>query len=258
MACGGAGVSTRTLPFTASDAEKVAGVIHGSPLDAGLGAPFAPVALCITRFSRGGCVLVLYAASVLVSQSINGFGFRDIEHRQEYGDLFADAELVFVYTRAQVIADGVLIDVSEMAGQADLRYPVALTAALWSDIHAISAEYGGIEDVPGRLWDVLFMTRMAAQQSTERDISAFLYSLCAAYWRKRKVHRQARLWTRRPSGAGNHPDAAGRRLSLLSVESANCAAKQAINHGILSRRLFLRQRFNIVASSLLAGSDNRM
>jgi len=110
---------------------------------------------------------------------MSDFDTRDTAHRQndEYGDLFADADMVFVYTRAEAISDGILIDVSEMAGQAGFRYPVALTAALWSDIHAISEEYVGFEDVPGRLWDVLFTARMAAQQSTERDSSTFLYSL---------------------------------------------------------------------------------
>jgi len=127
-------------------------------------------------------MLVLCAASVLVSQGMNDFDSRDTgrgqdRQHEDYSDLFADADLVFIYTRAEAIADGILIDVSEMAGQAGFRYPVALTAALWSDIHAISEEYVGFEDVPGRLWDVLFTARMAAQQSTERDSSSFMYSL---------------------------------------------------------------------------------
>jgi len=47
-------------------------------------------------------------------------------------------EVVSVYTRAQAIADGVLIDVSEMAGEAGFRWPVAITAAAWEDCVAWS------------------------------------------------------------------------------------------------------------------------
>ena len=47
-------------------------------------------------------------------------------------------ESVSVYTRAQALADGVLIDVSEMAGEAGFRWPVAITAAAWEDCVAWS------------------------------------------------------------------------------------------------------------------------
>ena len=46
--------------------------------------------------------------------------------------LFDDDDLISSYTRAQAIADGQLIDVSEMAREAGIRYPVALTATVWA------------------------------------------------------------------------------------------------------------------------------
>ncbi|CAJ6925858.1 ISBma1, transposase [Burkholderia pseudomallei] len=41
--------------------------------------------------------------------------------------------VIFSYTRAQAIADGVLIDVSSAALDVGFRHPVALTSAVWAD-----------------------------------------------------------------------------------------------------------------------------
>ena len=40
---------------------------------------------------------------------------------------------VYTYTRAQALADGVLIDAGPLAREAGLRFPVALTGAAWQD-----------------------------------------------------------------------------------------------------------------------------
>ena len=42
-------------------------------------------------------------------------------------------EVISVYTRAQALADGVLIDAGAMAAEAGFRFPVAITAAAWAD-----------------------------------------------------------------------------------------------------------------------------
>jgi hypothetical protein len=42
-----------------------------------------------------------------------------------------DADLIYRYTRADALRDGVLIDVSEVAREAGFKWPVALTAADW-------------------------------------------------------------------------------------------------------------------------------
>jgi type I site-specific restriction endonuclease len=36
-------------------------------------------------------------------------------------------EVIFYYTRAQAIKDGVLVDVSKLASEAGFKYPVAVT-----------------------------------------------------------------------------------------------------------------------------------
>jgi hypothetical protein len=42
-----------------------------------------------------------------------------------------DAEVIYAYTRAQAIEDGVLIDVSSVASEAGIKFPVAMTRTVW-------------------------------------------------------------------------------------------------------------------------------
>ena len=67
--------------------------------------------------------------------------------------------LGFTYTRADAIADGVLLDVSPLAREAGFQIPVALTVGLW-------AAYGAPDKTPaedsGTSWDILWMLRCAA------------------------------------------------------------------------------------------------
>ena len=49
-------------------------------------------------------------------------------------------EVVYAYTRAEAIADGVLVDVTELARAAGFRHPVAMTSAAWSDCVAWTRE----------------------------------------------------------------------------------------------------------------------
>lgn len=76
--------------------------------------------------------------------------------------LFENAELIHVYSRAQAIADGVLLDVTTIAREAGWRVPVALTAAVWGDCVAWDQFQHVHQDESGRLWDVLVMARLAA------------------------------------------------------------------------------------------------
>ena len=76
-------------------------------------------------------------------------------------------ELVHKYTRAQAIADGLLIDVSTMAKEAGFRVAVALTAQVWADCVEWT-EADSIRQVTqaeaGRLWDVLWLAHIAARR----------------------------------------------------------------------------------------------
>ena len=75
-------------------------------------------------------------------------------------------EVISVYTRAQALADGVLIDAGSMAREAGFRWPTAITAGAWADCVAwddADSEGQTHQDQSGRLWDVLFMAAYAAR-----------------------------------------------------------------------------------------------
>ena len=74
------------------------------------------------------------------------------------------AEVIFSYTRAQAIADRVLVDITPTALEAGFRFPVAATAALTAAIETIPQQYAH-EDIEGRLWDVLCMAFVAARRA---------------------------------------------------------------------------------------------
>jgi hypothetical protein len=78
--------------------------------------------------------------------------------------MFENADLIHRYSRAEAIADGVLIDVSAVAREAGIRYPVALTRAAWERCVAVPP---GVlcQDEAGRLWDVCWLLACAARRS---------------------------------------------------------------------------------------------
>ncbi len=79
-----------------------------------------------------------------------------------------NSNLIYSYTRAQAIADGMLIDVSETAQEAGIKYPVALTKALWYDLIVPSEEMRDIgQTTEGRLWDLLFLFVLFARNVTD-------------------------------------------------------------------------------------------
>ena len=81
-------------------------------------------------------------------------------------------DLIYAYTRADAIADGVLVDVTPMAREAGFTIPVALTCAVWEDCVEWSdadTERQVPQDVEGRLWDVLYMAFLAAKRSRPGD-----------------------------------------------------------------------------------------
>jgi hypothetical protein len=70
--------------------------------------------------------------------------------------------LIHSYSRAEAIVDGLLIDVSEMAKEAGFQFPVALTRAVFEKCVAVPP---GVvcQDEAGRLWDVVYMLRLAVR-----------------------------------------------------------------------------------------------
>ena len=78
-----------------------------------------------------------------------------------------EPEIISTYTRAEALADGTLIDVTEQVTEAGVRIPTAVTRAVWNEYVKLTptAEKKG-ENIEGRLWDVVWMFRCAAVRST--------------------------------------------------------------------------------------------
>ena len=88
-------------------------------------------------------------------------------------------EVISVYTRAQALVDGVLIDAGPMAREAGFRWPLAITAGAWADCVAwdeADSERQTHQDQFGRLWDVLFMAAYAIR-TNEKGGAELLFEL---------------------------------------------------------------------------------
>lgn len=94
--------------------------------------------------------------------------------------LFRPEDVIYAYTRAQAIEDGVLVDVTPTAREAGFRYPVALTSAVWLGVVEPDdkAKRHG-ESVAGRLWDVLWMAYHAIRAAKNRDLDTVPFRLLA-------------------------------------------------------------------------------
>lgn len=89
-----------------------------------------------------------------------------MNENQTVTDLFGD--VIYSYTRAQAIADGVLVDVTETAREAGFRWPVTMTCAAWQDCVAWSEDDNQrqvYQDESGRLWDTLWMAFVAIRSA---------------------------------------------------------------------------------------------
>ena len=83
---------------------------------------------------------------------------------------------VSVYTRAQALADGVLVDLTTQAQPYGFKIPLACTEAVWLSIQwstAIEARKRNAtgQSTEGRLHDVMTLARMAAQCAAQANAS---------------------------------------------------------------------------------------
>jgi hypothetical protein len=69
-------------------------------------------------------------------------------------------ETVYTYSRSQALADGVQVEVSNMAKEAGIVHPVFLTRTVYDKYVTVPPAVTG-QDESGRLWDILWMTCFA-------------------------------------------------------------------------------------------------
>ena len=72
--------------------------------------------------------------------------------------------VIYAYTRAQAVADGLQIEVTKTAKEAGISFPVFLTRTVFDAYVAVPEGVQG-QDEAGRLWDVCWMLRFAILRS---------------------------------------------------------------------------------------------
>ena len=88
---------------------------------------------------------------------------------------FSNDEIIFAYTRADAICDGVLVELSDqIVTEAGIKVKVAVTRAVWDEY--LAPDY--MDDLPdqsveGRTWDLLWMFGCAARRSRHASTIQF-------------------------------------------------------------------------------------
>jgi hypothetical protein len=116
--------------------------------------------------------------------------------------LWDDAEVIYAYTQAQAIEDGVLVDVSQIAREAGIKFPVALTRAVW--VNYVEVPEGVVaQDESGRLWDILWMLRCQIRRSQGDTLHFQLY---VRNHNRERLTRQDLVTVKAVCGPGDTPD----------------------------------------------------
>lgn len=66
--------------------------------------------------------------------------------------------VISTYTTREAVSDGFLVKVeAEASKEAGIKYPVYMTRAVWEKYVEVPQGMEGIQNLSGRLWDVLYM-----------------------------------------------------------------------------------------------------
>ena len=97
-------------------------------------------------------------------------------------DISEGAEIIDAYTRREAIEDGILVQLSgpgyqgdpwipAMVAEAGFRYPVAMAVTAFcsyvSPLEGDDTKLAPCQDMKGRLWDVLWMLKLAIRQDPD-------------------------------------------------------------------------------------------
>jgi len=69
-------------------------------------------------------------------------------------------KVIYSYTRAQAVADGVQVEVTKTAEEAGIQFPVFITRNVFETCVSVPAGVS-CQDEAGRLWDIVWMLRFA-------------------------------------------------------------------------------------------------
>jgi hypothetical protein len=84
------------------------------------------------------------------------------DHNKTAADIFGP--VLYTYSRSQTVADGFQVEVSKVAQEAGIRFPVFITRAVFDSFVSVPPGVTG-QDEAGRLWDVVWMLRFAIRKA---------------------------------------------------------------------------------------------
>ena len=73
-------------------------------------------------------------------------------------------EVIYSYKRAKAVADGFQVEVTSVAREAGIRFPVFITRTAFDTYVAVPRGVSG-QDEAGRLWDIVWMLRFAIRKA---------------------------------------------------------------------------------------------
>ena len=87
------------------------------------------------------------------------------DHNADEGQSGSDfGPVIYSYTRAQAVADGVQVEVTKTAREAGISFPVFLTRRVFDAYVAVPPGVS-CQDEAGRLWDIVWMLRFAIMRA---------------------------------------------------------------------------------------------
>jgi hypothetical protein len=86
----------------------------------------------------------------------------------------SNPEVIYAYTRAQALADGILVDATALAKEVGFKWPVAVTTRLWHGyiVPALDLVAEG-QSIQGRLWDLLTVLHYTILNSKDNTFLRF-------------------------------------------------------------------------------------
>lgn len=92
----------------------------------------------------------------------------------------ARSNIISSYSRAQALEDGMLVDIDAIDPtikegrpgarlEAGYKVPVAVTKRVYDECIAVNERCEGHQSIAGRLWDVMFLSRMAPGSGRNTD-----------------------------------------------------------------------------------------
>jgi hypothetical protein len=84
--------------------------------------------------------------------------------------------IIYSYTRAQAVADGVQVDVTKTAQEAGIRFPVFFTRTVFDAFVAVPDGVEG-QDEAGRLWDIVWMLRFGIRKVAAQGLTRISFAL---------------------------------------------------------------------------------